>query len=358
MKKILIVINNLGLGGAERLVVDDINEMISRGMDVHLLTLKKEKKASFADECNIAESKWAVIEVKTIWNVLSWIKIYKYLKSVNPQKVLSHLWLSNTLMLPLCYFAGIREVVTFEHNVYDLVKNAKMYFTDKLLQGLSKKIVAVSSAVRDSLIDHGIDSERIIVIHNGIKLVKYKSEKNVNYRETLGIPSNAYLFATIGRLIDQKGVDILIKAFSLCPHNPHLVIVGHGPKEDELKELAQKLGSTSRIHFLGSRKDVPEILATSDCFVLASRWEGLGIVVLEAMASKLPIIISDFKAGYNMIDNGLNGIIVERENVGALQVEMQRIMEDRSLQLILSQNAFIKVKDFTIERHVNKILSL
>lgn len=358
MKKILVVINSLGVGGAERLVVDDINEMIQRGLDVHLLTLKKEKQTSLAHECNISNDKWFTVDVKTIWNVFGWFDVYKYLKRLNPDKVFSHLWLSNTMASPLSRLVGVKDIVIFEHNIYDSVKNARMYFVDKVLQGLPKKIVAVSSAVKDSLIGHGIHKDRIVVVNNGIKLSKYKTEKDSNYRVTLGVPRDAFVFTTVGRLIDQKGIDVLIRAFAKSPVNSHLVIVGQGPKESLLKEMGESLGVSKRIHFLGPRKDIPEILASSDCFVLASRWEGLGIVVLEAMASKLPIILSDFKAGTDMIQNGLSGIVVEKENDVALSVEMKNLMEDRSLQLSLSQSAYEKVQEFTIEGHVNKIMSL
>lgn len=358
MKKILIVINNLGVGGAERLVVDDINEMLARGLDVYLLTFKKEKQASLSEECKISKDKWTLIETKTIWNMFGWFKTYRYLKKLNPDKVFNHLWFSNTILLPLCRISGIKDVVSFEHNVYDSVKNAKMYFVDRLTQYLPKKIVAVSSAVRDSLLSHGIKEGRIVVVNNGINLSKYNSGKNPEFIESLGIPRDAYIFTTVGRLIDQKGIDILIKAFSKGLPNAYLIVAGQGVKELELKEMAKSLGVSDRVRFLGSRGDIPEVLASSDCFVLASRWEGLGIVVLEAMASKLPIIISDFMAGRDMIKNGFNGIVVERENEKALHDEMKRVMEDKSLASKLAQNAYEKVKDFSIESHVSKILSL
>ncbi len=356
--KILVVINNLGVGGAERLVVDDINEMIDRGLDVHLLTFKKEKAASLAYECKISKDRWVYIEIKTIWDVVGWLKVYRFITTLSPNKVFSHLWFSNTVVIPLCYFARIRDIISFEHNIYDSIKNKKMYFVDRLIQNLSKKVVAVSSAVKESLIKHGIHFDRIVVVHNGIDISKYKTEKNLMYREKFNLPPEAFVFVTVGRLIKQKGMDIVVQAFSMCPKDSHLLIVGQGSEEVELKKKAKDLGLSDRIHFLGIRNDIPDILACSDCFVLASRWEGLGIVVLEAMASKLPIIISNFEAGKDMIQNGFNGIIVEKENGEALSVEMQKVANDPLLREILSKNAHEKVKEFGIKEHVNKILAL
>ena len=358
MKKILVVINNFGIGGAERLVVDDINEMIRRGYDVNVLTFKQEKKASLLDECRVSTDKLTFIEIRTIWEIRGWFNTFNYLKKINPDVVFSHLWFSNTIITPICRLVGIKNVITFEHNVYNSIKNKKMYFVDRLIQGLSKKIIAVSSAVKDSLIDHGIKEEKIIVINNGINLSKYKSERDFSYRQKLGIPENAFVFTTVGRLITQKGLDVLIKAFSRGLPEALLLIVGEGPKEAELKKLSESLHMSGKIFFLGSRRDVPKILEASNCFILASRWEGLGIVVLEAMASRLPIIISDLKAGEDMIQNGFNGIVVAKEDYVALHLQMKRLMEDPALQQYVSDNAYNKAKEFSIENHVNNIMSL
>lgn len=358
MNKILIVINNLGVGGAERLVVDDIHEMVKRGMDVSLLTFKKEKINSLMSECLLSKDKIMLIDSRSIWDVYSLYKTYLYIKKMKPDMILSHLWFSNVRTLLICKILGIREIFIFEHNVYDLVKNKKMYFVDRLLQNIPKKIIAVSSAVKESLIQHGIKSDRIVVVHNGINLSLYKTEKNYEYREKLGIPQDVFVFTTIGRLIDQKGIDILIQAFSKGLPNAHLIIVGQGPQELVFKKKVEDLGISHIVHFLGIRKDIPDILACSDCFVLASRWEGLGIVVLEAMASKLPIIISDFKAGKDMIKSGISGLVVQRENHTDLFLAMQKMATDSVLRSYLSENAHIHVQQFSIQSHVNNIIIL
>ncbi len=358
MSKILVVINNLGAGGAERLVIDDINEMLERGLDVYLLTFGMESEKTISKDCKLQISNWTTIQAKSIWDIKSWFAAYLYIRKIKPDKIFSHLWFSNTIVLPVARLAGISNIVSFEHNVYDSVKNSKMFFVDRLWQNFPKKIVAVSSAVKDSLVGHGIQPNRVEVIHNGIKLEKYNIVKNLELRNEFIIPKDSFVFVSVGRLIKQKGMDILIEAFSRDILNAHLLIVGVGESMEILQELASQKKVIDRVHFLGIRHDVEKILSISDCFVLASRWEGLGIVVLEAMASKMPIIISDFEAGKDIIDNGNSGVIVPRENPDILYLEMKRVMEDESLRQNLSQNAFTKVQSFSIENHVSKILSL
>lgn len=358
MKKVLVVINNLGVGGAERLVVDDINEMLKRDLDVHLLTFKKESDNTLSSGLNLPKDKWKFIEAKTIWDFSIWFRVYGYLKSIKPDIIFNHLWFSNTILVPISRLAGISEIIAFEHNVYDLVKNRRMYFVDRLIQNLPKKIVAVSSAVKDSLISHGIKEKRIVVINNGIDLSKYKKEKNKEYRKNIDLPQDVFVFVTVGRLIDQKGIDVLIRAFSLGLENSHLLIVGQGKKENELKKLTSDLNLGDKVHFLGARNDIPDILASCDCFVLASRWEGLGIAVLEAMASKLPIILTDFEAGRDMVVPDKSGIVVPIDDIEGLFNAMRKIYLNGLLREELSSEAYESSRRFGIESHVSNIMSL
>src|SRR3989338_5655267 len=356
--KALFCINNLGVGGAERLVVDDINEMLGRGYSVRLLTFKKESDKTLSGECKIEKADWRVIPFSSLLNVVDWIKIYSYVKKEKPDIVLSHLWFSNVITRVTCKIAGIKNVISFEHNVYDTVKTKKMYWLDRFLQKWCKKIIAVSSAVKASLIEHGIRESRITVVNNGIDILKYNKSPDLALKEKIGISRNDFVFLTVGRLIPQKGIDILLQAFAKLQGSSVLLVVGQGTEENNLKELAQELGVSERVRFLGVRNDVPDVLAISDVFVLASRYEGLGIVVLEAMASRKPIIISDFEAGKDMIVSGQNGLVVQKESVEELFEVMNKIMSNSVLRENLAQKAYEKVQEFSIKEHVSKILSL
>ncbi len=365
--RVLICINNLGVGGAERLVVDDINEMVKWGIDVQLLTLKPESLSSLAGGLKLPKENWTTIHFGSLLNVVSWWKVFKYISSLKQRKdtdfdrVYTHLWFTNFIMRVVCRCAGVKDVVAFEHNIYDSVKSERMYAADRFLQTWCKRIVAVSSAVKSSLVQHGIEENRITVVNNGIDVSKYgklSPEEKMKLREKLGIGQSEYVFLSIGRLIHQKGMDVLIQAFAQMQSKAVLLIVGQGSEERVLKQIARDFGIQDRVRFLGVRLDVPELLAMCDTFVLASRYEGLGIVVLEAMASKKVVIVSDFEAGRDMITPGKQGLVVERENVGALAHAMNTVMSDASLCARLAEAALEKSAEFSIEGHVNKILSV
>ena len=360
--KILVCINKLGgsagVGGAERLVVDDINEMLRRGITVKLLTLRGESVFSLGNECLLNQGDWQTIDFQSFYHISDWIKVYSFVKREKPDLVLTHLWFSNTIMRIVCKIAGMKNVISFEQNIYDTIKTEKMYFADRVLQNYCKKIVAVSSAVKDSLIFHGIKKEKIFVINNAIDIAKYNIESDYRLKKEIGIPENSFVFLTVGRLIPQKGIDILLNAFARLSGDVCLLIIGQGFDEMKLKDLTRELGIENKVHFLGGRKDVPAILAISHVFVLASRHEGLSLALLEAMASKKAIVISDFEGGKEMIADGKEGLVVEKENVESLREALNKLATDSTLRLKLASGAYEKVQEFSIQNHVDKILSL
>ena len=122
--KILVCINKLGsssgLGGAERLVVDDINEMLRQDYSVRLLTLKNESVFSLAKEIQLREEDWKRINFGSLFNLADWLKVYKYIKKEKPSVVFTHLWFSNTILQIVCRVTGVKNVISFEHNIYIL----------------------------------------------------------------------------------------------------------------------------------------------------------------------------------------------------------------------------------------------
>ena len=293
MCPIAVIINNLGFGGAERLVVDEVNEMHRRRMPVILITLRPEREAgTFMQSCTIPPAQRHHIPFASLFDIHGYLKLVFLLRREKIGAVVTHLWFSNTIGRIACFFARTPRVISFEHNVYDRVKTHRQFFVDWLLQIFSTHIVAVSEAVRDSLVTHGIKASRIVVIENGIDLTRYKEAKASDIRRENELGSK-FLFLFVGRLIEQKGADILLDAFAHV-EDSYLLIAGAGIERPALEKRARELGVDSRILFLGVRNDIPSLMKAADCLVLPSRWEGQGLVIPEAFAADLPVIIADF----------------------------------------------------------------
>jgi len=352
-RKYLIIINSLAIGGAERLVVDDINELVSRNFDVKLLTLKKEYANSFINELLLSRNNVITINFRSIWSIWAWIQTIRYIKQSKPDVLITHLWFSNTIGRVVGFVTGVKDIISFEHNVYDNVKTWKMFLIDRILQYVSKHIVAVSAAVKKSLLVHGIREDRIKVIVNCVDLEKFKTA--LPLVEINNVTDFKFLF--VGRLINQKGVDILLKSFSVI-QGATLYIVGAGKEEKKLLDMSEKLNISKRVKFLGIRKDVPEIYNSVDCFILPSRFEGLGIVVLEAMAAGLPIIVSDFDAVHDIVSDGVNGVIFKNEDSDGLSQLMKKIMNDALFRKKLAIASKETSNNFSVPSHVDKLLSL
>lgn len=356
-KKIIIIINNLGIGGAERLVVDDINEMLRLGIDVTLITLRPEPPKNFLGQLHLDLSKHKLILFKNLFSLTSWVELVRFIRKMKPDLVITQLWFANTIGRIAARLAGVKKVLSFEQNVYDTLKNRKMFFVDRCLQFLSTKIIAVSEAVKRSLLTHGIQTRRIDVLYNSIDLSKFSTSHNRSeIRRECGVSEQAFLFIFIGRLIYQKAVDILIKAFEKIDQKSYLLIVGQGKDRDVLEQQVKGAGLEERVIFAGVRSDIPQLLLSADCFVLPSRYEGLPLVLTEALAAGITIIVSDFEAAKEIIINGKNGLVVPRENESALTAAMQRIISDKMLRLSLASEARVSAKRFSVSSHVHAIL--
>jgi starch synthase (maltosyl-transferring) len=131
-----------------------------------------------------------------------------------------------------------------------------------------------------------------VVIPNGIDLDQYPAESVADLPQ-FGVPADRQVIVFVGRLHEQKGIDWMLRVaprfLSELPSHD-LLLVGEGPQWTRLQELAASLGIADRVHFAGWRADVPEILAASALLVLPSRWEGMPNVLLEAMATGLPVV--------------------------------------------------------------------
>lgn len=279
--------------------------------------------------------------------------LYKNIRSYNPDTLFTHLWFSNSIGRVVGKLAGVKKIISFEHNVYDNLKTNKMFFIDWVLQIFSHKIVAVSEAVKKSLIRHKIKENKIEVILNGIDISRYE---NIRISELDGNKKEDFTFVFIGRLIHQKGVDILIKAFSLLDKGK-LLIVGDGVDKKSLESLVNDLGIGQRVKFLGIRKDIPQILSYSDCFVLPSRYEGLPMVLLEAVASKKIIIVSDFESAKEVIKDGVNGFVVPVGDELALREKLLTVINNDQLIVDMNKNIISGDKKVSIGYNVNKILA-
>ena len=203
------------------------------------------------------------------------------------------------------------------------------------------KIVCVSHAVADFCrIKCRLPAEKLAVIPNGVDLSRFENVQPANLSE-LGVPAGRRAILYAGRLDRQKGLDWLLKEVMprVCEQLPehHLLIVGEGPQKQELKQIAGAGDVSSRIHFTGWRPDVPQLMAASDLLVLPSRWEGMPNVVLEAMASHLPIVATQAEGILELLGETAAESTCPADDAAGFAQRMIRLVQDRGLARRLAE---------------------
>ncbi|MBC7977287.1 MAG: glycosyltransferase, partial [Myxococcales bacterium] len=145
----------------------------------------------------------------------------------------------------------------------------------------------------------------------------------------LGIPADAWVVGTVGRVAAEKNQALLVRAMApLLGPRMRLIVAGDGPLFPDLTALAASLGVTAHAHLLGVRRDVPDILNAFDVFALSSDTEGLPLVILEAMATGLPVLSTRVGGIANVIDEGVTGFLVTKGDEAALRARAAALRDD------------------------------
>jgi glycosyltransferase involved in cell wall biosynthesis len=176
-----------------------------------------------------------------------------------------------------------------------------------------------------------IDERKLLVINNGIELSRFHPEPTARerVRRELGIDAGVWLIGTVGRVAPEKNHALLLRAAApLLGPQHHLVVAGDGPLMDSLKALVAELQIGAFVHLLGARGDVPDVLNALDVFVMSSSTEGLPLVVLEAMATGLPVISTRVGGIPDVLDEGQTGFLVPSEDEAALRDRIAQLHAD------------------------------
>jgi glycosyltransferase involved in cell wall biosynthesis len=200
----------------------------------------------------------------------------------------------------------------------------------------AEAVVAISSDTKRRAEQHYDIRRPIGVINYGFIPVDVPETD----RTELGLRQDRYYLVSVGRLVERKGFDHLIRAVAELPPDIHLLIVGDGPLESSLRDLAARTGVDDRVTMLGyvPRDGIWTYLAAADCYVLSSIHEGLGIVVQEAMHAGLPIVATDNGGQVDLVRQERNGLLVPPADPGSLAAAIRRLHADRGLAASMSRN--------------------
>ena len=360
--KLLHVINNLGSGGAEKLLDDLIPNLIEVGnvqADILLLT---DEKNVFYDSLINKGIKVDIVKYRNLYDIRNVFEIKKHIVSGGYDIVHSHVFPTQYWVALSRLFLRNKKVkfVTTEHNTHNRRREKFYYrYIDRFIYCQYKSIISVSKTTRDNLIDW-IDPkrknlEKHIVIENGVAIEKIKLALPYKKSELVEtIDEKSKLICMVSRFSEQKDQPTLIKAVSKLAQDVHLVLVGEGPLMNGNKKLAVELGISDRVHFLGFRQDIPRILKTVDIVVLSSNWEGLSLASIEGLASGKPFISSKVPGLEEIVEG--HGLLFKQGDYSELEILLNRMLSDSDQYDLVVSRCLMKAQFYDIKLMSTKIL--
>ena len=374
--KVLHIITRLDKGGSAENTFLTVKGLDKEKYDVTLMSGPVEdasqERRTQVEEYGIRYIHLPVLvrNIHMVYDLIALFKIYRFLAKEKFDVVHTHTSKAGLLGRFAAKLAGTPLVVHTPHGhifygYFRRLKTKMFIRLEKLASRMTHKIVALTDRERSDYITHKIVREgKCIVIHSGIELDRYREltieEKN-KLKKEIGIPEDAMVVGTAGRLISVKGPEFMIKAsqhISLESPETYLIFAGDGPLKEDLQTLAKETGTDKNIVFLGWRDDVPRILSVFDIFLLPSLNEGMGRVLAEAMALGKPIVASNVGGIPDLVIHGKNGYLVPPQNPEKLAKYTQLLLEDKDKREKMGRAGKEMASGFTHEAMVQKIARL
>jgi len=226
---------------------------------------------------------------------------------------------------------------------------------------LASRVIANSQATRRALLRRApwLEPSRVEVVYNGIDLADFEANGAGTLRRRLGLDASVPVIGFVGQLDERKGVDDLLQAFVHVRRrlpDAHLLWAGRGTLESRIRRFAAEHSLEGAFHLLGFRDDVGAVMQTIDVLALPSRWEGFGIVLIEAMACATPVVATDTSSIPEVVVDGKTGFLVPPGRPELLAERLVQVLTHRDIAETLGQQGRALVAErFTVDRMVDQI---
>lgn len=367
MVRVTILINELLLGGAQRIVLD-----IMRGIDrehfaLEVVYLKSHK--NFGARQTLLEDACATgipvvsLEGKERFHMRDMLRLYQHLRRTRPDIVHTFLPYAGILGRIAGRLSGVSRIVSTQGNL-PAAYGKKIYWLDRLTLFLARAWIGATEGIELAYAGSSAPFSRVLwregrrhyTILAGVDLPRFdgrllKADRERMRRE-LAVPEGAPLVMMIARFVSWKGHADLIAALLLLPPSVHLALVGWGPLEAKLREEVRRAGLSSRVHFLISRSDIPELLCATDVYVQAHArdphgriWVGPNTSQMEACAAGVPSVSTAVPLIERLIEDGVTGIVAKPNDPRDLARAIKTLLDDKGLTKRLAENARTRVKE-------------
>lgn len=358
--KVLYLIDSLGYGGAERLLVDLVLRLKERGVDVVVVTVTNEKPLEqHLSVMGIHVTSLAfdgtIYSARQMWQAAA--KLRTIIQSERVQIIHSHLYtsdilarLSTPLTCKLVNTIHNRDPWWYERKRLRSVLRTMLDSISHRARGV-RSIAVSEDAAKEAISKLHINASAVRVVFNGINMKAFAARRDRRALKSI---------IQVARFYPVKGHHTALSAFAnLLVDNPDLQLVwcGGGPEEESLRREVRRLGIGRSVRFLGFRDDVSVQLAQADIFWMPSKWEGMPIACIEAMAMALPIVASNVGGIPELVLDGVTGLLIEPESPVQLAEATRRLLHDPDLARALGRASRARAQQcFSIDATVDSYI--
>lgn len=367
---IAYLIDGLGWGGAERMMIPILANLNKEIFSPYVGVFQNKQGNPVANELMKLGIPVELIPVRYLRDVSAPKRTLNFLRKIKADIVHNQLeyaniyggWAASKLRIP---------AVSTMHTIAEKETNIKFRLHQELefffLRKYCSKVISVSAdTLRSYSREAKIADEKSCIIYNGIDLVRYKPRSPEFDHDAMlklfGVPPDSKILMTVAVLREPKGIQYMLQAFSdvLKKHpKTYYIIVGDGDYKEILINQAHQLGIKKQVIFTGARNDIAELILLADLFVLPSLTEALPTVLIEAMASSIPILATQVGGIPEMVQENVNGRLVQPKNVNMLsRVCIEMLNESWQLSRYGSAGRKIAEEKFNIHSQVEQLQKL
>ena len=367
MMKVLHVITSLVRGGAENHLASLAIGQVKQNIQVTIAYLKsKPYWLETLEKNNVSISS---LDMRYYGDLQPILKLKSLISKLQPDIIHAHLPPAElyTRLALLGIPSKKLPLIVSKHNEGDFYGGFGHRHIGSWVSRRASHVIAISDTVKTNQCINYLScpSEKVTTVYYGIDPNPYQKvsdDEIKKIRSLWSVTDETYLIGTVARLVPQKALHVLLDGFRLhlktATKPSKLVVVGVGTLESDLKNRAIELGIQDKVIWAGFREDIPVVMNALDVFALTSEYEGLGLVLLEAMSASKPVVASNVSAIPEVVSDGITGILFTPKNSVAL-AEAFKLLEDKEVRLRFGIAGREKVKTyFTLDKmiHHNTII--
>jgi glycosyltransferase involved in cell wall biosynthesis len=346
--RVCMVIPRLRIGGAEVQVLSLIRNLSRERFSVSLCLLAG-GDAAMENEASRYVASMYRLGFRRRNLPLSLLRLVRYMRLNRFDVVHAHLPLADAMGRVAGKLAGVPVIMTTEHGKH-LWKGRQRLLIERLLDGITDMRICVSRDIMDiRMRREGTPEGKLVYIPNAVELggpVKEARDRS-SVASEFGWEAEDLLIVTVGRLVAAKHYSLLVEAIALLGRTiprAKCLIVGDGDRREEIERRIGSLGCRDSVKIAGLRRDIPDLLAAADIFVLSSIREGLPVSLLEAMAAGKAIVATSVGGIPDAISDGRNGLLVPPGSSSGLAAALEKLARDSGLRVELGRAAVIDVE--------------